>query len=94
MPVIPWFNFRRRKGNAELKQIKPKHDKTCAPSEDSDQPWASAQSDQSSLCSLRVAMDTMLLHADSEDSEQTGWMPRLIRLFAERTGHFVCFVML
>ena len=27
---------------------------------------------------IRVAKDPMLLHADSEDSDQTGWMPRLI----------------
>ena len=33
----------------------------------------------------------MLLHADSEDSDQTGQMPRLVWGFAERTGHFVCF---
>ena len=36
----------------------------------------------------------MFLHADSEDSDQTGQMPRLIRVFAGRTGHFVGFIML
>ena len=35
----------------------------------------------------------MLLHADSEDSNQTGWMPRLIRVFAGHKGNFVGFVM-
>ena len=35
----------------------------------------------------------MFLHADSEDSDQTGRMPRLIRVFAGRTCHFVNFVM-
>ena len=35
----------------------------------------------------------MFLQADSEDSDQTGWMPRLIRVFAGRTEHFVDFVM-
>ena len=25
--------------------------------------------------------------------DQTGWMPRLILIFAGRTYHFVCFVM-
>ena len=35
----------------------------------------------------------MFLHADSEDSDQTGQMPRLICVFAGRTGHFVGFVM-
>ena len=32
-------------------------------------------------------------HADSEDSDQTGRMPRLIWIFAGRKGHFVGFVM-
>ena len=35
----------------------------------------------------------MFLHADSKDSDQTGWKPRLIRVFAGRTSHFVGFVM-
>ena len=35
----------------------------------------------------------MFLHADSEDSDQTGQMSRLICVFAERNGHFVGFVM-
>ena len=48
--------------------------------------WASAQSDQSSLCSQCVAKDPSFLQADSEDSDQTGWMPRLIWVFAGRTA--------
>ena len=55
--------------------------------------WASAQSDQSSLCAQWVAKDPSFLHADSEDSDQTGWMPRLIWVFAGRTCHFVDFDM-
>ena len=47
--------------------------------------WASAQSDQSSLYAQWVAKDPSFLHADSEDSDQTGWMPRLIWVFAGRT---------
>ena len=47
--------------------------------------WASAQSDQSSLCAHWVDKDPSFLHADSEDSDQTGRMPRLIRVFAGRT---------
>ena len=31
----------------------------------------------------------MFLHAESEDSDQTGRMPRLICVFAGRNGHFV-----
>ena len=34
----------------------------------------------------------MFLHADSEDSDQTGRMLRLICVFAGRKGHFVSFV--
>ena len=56
--------------------------------------WASAQSDQFSLCAHWVAKDPMFLHADSEDSDQSGRMLRLIWVFAGRTGHFVGFVML
>ena len=56
----------------------------CAPSEDSDQPG---------LCAQWVAKDPSYLHADSEDSDQTGRMSRLICVFAGRTYHFVDFVM-
>ena len=35
----------------------------------------------------------MFFHADSEDSDQSGRMSRLICVFAERNGHFVGFVM-
>ena len=55
--------------------------------------WASAQSDQSSLCAQWVAKDPNFLHVDSEDYDQTGRMPRLIWVFAGRTCHFVAFVM-
>ena len=48
---------------------------------------------ESSLCAQWVAKNSSFLHADSEDSEQTGRMPRLIWVFAGRTCHFVGFVM-
>ena len=35
----------------------------------------------------------MILHADSEDSDQTGRMTRLTWVFAGRTDHFVGFDM-
>ena len=41
-----------------------------------------------------VAKDPKLLHADSEDSDQTGQMPRLICVFTRRTGHFIGFAVL
>ena len=47
---------------------------------------------ESSLCAQWVAKDPSFLHADSEDSDQTGRMPRLIWVFAGRTCHFVGFV--
>ena len=40
---------------------------------------------ESSLCSQWVAKDPSFLHADGEDSDQTGRMPRLIWVFAGRT---------
>ena len=46
---------------------------------------------QSSLCAQWVAEDPSFLHADSEDSDQTGRMPRLIFRWAH--GRFVGFVM-
>ena len=46
---------------------------------------------ESSLCTQWVAKDPRFLHADSEDSDQTGHMPKLICVFDGRTGHFVGF---
>ena len=40
---------------------------------------------ESSLCAQWVAKDPSFLHLDSEDSYQTGRMPRLIWVFAGRT---------
>ena len=40
---------------------------------------------ESSLCAQWEAKDPRFLHADSEDSDQTGRMPRLIWVFAGRT---------
>ena len=47
---------------------------------------------ESSLCTQWVAKDPSFLHVDSEDSDQTGQMLRLIPVFAERTCHFIGFV--
>ena len=87
-------------GLSPFKRItyEPPHDKTnkmaCVPSEDSDQPGhppslislrcEDAQADLSLRCAL---------NADSEDSDQTGRMSRLIWVFDGRTCHFVGFVM-
>ena len=48
---------------------------------------------ESSLCTQWVAKDPSFFHVDSEESGQTGRMPRLIWVFAGRTCHFVGFVM-
>ena len=40
---------------------------------------------ESSLCTQWVGTDTSFLHADSEDSDQTGRKPTLIWVFAGRT---------
>ena len=47
---------------------------------------------ESSLCAQCVANDPRFLHADSEDSDQTGRMPRLIWVFAGRTFILLVFV--
>ena len=75
--------------------FEPPHDKTnkmaCAPSEDSDQPGHP-------LSTWRNNGFSATHWAHSENSDQTGWMPRLIWLFAGRivillilslTGSFV-----
>ena len=48
---------------------------------------------ESLLCTQWVAKDPSFLHADREDSDQTGRMSRLIWVFHGRTCHFVGFVM-
>ena len=48
----------------------------------------------SSICAQWVAKEPMFLHADSKDADQPGRMPRLIWVFAGRTGHFAGFIML
>ena len=45
---------------------------------------------ESSLCAQWVAKDPSFLHADSEDSDQIGRMPRLIWVFAGCTTTLVC----
>ena len=74
---------------------KPPHDKTnkmiYAPSE-LRSAW-SAQSDQSPQSAHRVAKNPSFLHADSEDSDQTGLMPRLLMSLRWVQRSFCCFVM-
>ena len=46
---------------------------------------------ESLLCAQWVAKDPSFLHVHSKDSDQTGWMPRLIWVFA---GHTVTLLVL
>ena len=76
---------------------KPQHDKTnkmtYAPSENSDQPGRPSSLIRVFACAQWVA-DPPFLHADIEDYDHIGRMPRLIWVFAGRTCHFVGLVML
>ena len=47
-----------------------------------------------SLCAQWIAKDPRYIHADGEDSDQTGRMLRLIWVFTGRIYHFIGFVML
>ena len=91
-----WLTFFNLKLGSSVKMEQPPHDKTnkmtCA-QQKLRSAWASTQSDQSLLCTQWVAKDPRFLHADSEDSDQTGRMPKLIWVFAGCTCHFVGFVM-
>ena len=74
------------------KPYEPPHDKnnkmTRAPSENSDQPgWT-----ESSLSAWRNIGSSATHWIHCEDSDQTGWVPRLIWVFAGRTCHFIGFV--
>ena len=57
----------------------------CAPSESQISLGIRPVWSESLLCVERVAKDPSFLHAESEDSDQTGRMPRLISVFVGRT---------
>ena len=63
-----------------VNKIEPPHDKTNKVTA------RPAKTQESLLCAQWVAKDPSFLHADSADSDQTGRMPRLIWVFAERTS--------
>ena len=73
------------------------HDKTnkmaCAPMKTQISLGICPVWSESSLCTQWIAKDPRCRHANSEDSDQTGQMLRLIWAFAGRTGHFLGFVM-
>ena len=56
---------------------------TCVPSEGSAQPGhLPSQLRAFTVRFMDSWKDLILIHADSENSDQTGWMPRLISIFA------------
>ena len=70
------------------------HDKTnkitCVPSEDSDQP----EHPGSLFCPHEEALGPWLPIKRISKTDQNGWMPKLIQVFAGCTDYFVGFVML
>ena len=102
--MIFFFYFQRKKNNLTqtLQQerrtrFEPPHDKTnkmfVRPAKTQTSLGIRPVWSESSLSTQWVAKDPSFLHADSEDSDQTGRMPRLLWVFAGRTCHFVGFVM-
>ena len=69
-------------------KIEPRHDKTnkmnVRPAKTQISLGICPVLSESSLCAQWVVKDPRFLHADSEDSDQTGRMPRLIWVFAGR----------
>ena len=91
-------NFRRasiylvvgyRSGANNPKSLEPRHDNTnkmtVRPAKTQISLGIRPVWSESLLCAQGVAKDPSLLHADSEDSDQTGRMPRLIWVFAGPT---------
>ena len=85
--MFSWINIRMNImlswTNKKQNPYEPAHDKTnkievCQAKSRLRSAWASAQSDQSLLCTQWVAKDPSFLYADSEDFDQTEQMPRLI----------------
>ena len=98
----PWFMKGLNKSNSEAFYWiyfwnEPPHDKTnimiCSPSEDSDELWHPPSLIRVFAVRMKAHWDLSYPLSDSEDSVQAGRMPRLIWVFAGRTGHFVGFVM-
>ena len=69
-------------------QFEPPHDKAQRRLRSA---WAFPQYDYSSLYAQWVAKDPSFLNADSKDSDQTGWMPRLIWVCCAHRS-FCCFL--
>ena len=80
---VPW-HFKDKLALIEhLSQLyEPPHDKTVRPAKTHISLGIRPVWSESSLCTQWVAKDPSFLHADSEDSDQTGRMPRLIWVFA------------
>ena len=79
-------NMRTRDRYCKDKKNEPPHDKTNKitvwPAKNQISLGMCPVWSESSLCSQWLAKDPSFLHADIKDSDQTGWMPRLIWVFA------------
>ena len=96
--VSAWKAFWNCRNTSEENKIEPWHDKTNYVAVHPAKIQISLGIcwgvwSESSLSAQWVAKDQSFLHVESEDSDQTGQMPRLIWVFTGRTCHFVCFVM-
>ena len=90
--VTRWLNLKW----LHILWYKPRHDKTnkmsVRPAKTQISLHIRPVWSESLLCPLWVATNPRFLNADSEDSDQTGWMPRLVCLRMALT-HFVIFFM-
>ena len=80
VPTVKWLSE-----HTKVYIIEPRHDKTNKMSARPAKTQISPVWSKSPLCAQWVAKDPRFLHADSEDSDQTGRMPKLIWVFAGRT---------
>ena len=83
------FGFSRKTAMKVIRTFEPRHDKTnkvtVRPAKTQISLGIHPVWSESSLYAKWVAKDPSFLHGDSEDSDQTGRMPRLIWVFAGRT---------
>ena len=91
MSLLPFYLLKSKiHWAAAQKNIK----MTCVPSKDSDQPGYLPSPDQSTLSAQRNHESLASHLVTSESTDQTGQMPRLIRVFAGCTVNLVVFFVL
>ena len=89
MKITNGMQLKHLKWSKQSSTFEPRHDKTnkmsVRPTKTQISLGIRPVWSESSLCAQWVVKDPSFLHADSEDSVQTGRMPRLIWVFAGRT---------